>query len=79
MTPHKPNWGGRRQVSDFRTVIVPESLRMAIESALDAAIAACPCADADRTELYSQLLAYFDEHGVIPEFLIAPQAKSDAT
>lgn len=54
-----------------KLVIVPDSLRAAINARLDAAIAACPEAAADREALYGQLLAYFDEHGVIPDFTIA--------
>ena len=52
----------------MRTVIVPNELRDAINVKLDAAIAACPDAVKDRDALYHQLLAYFDEHGEIPEF-----------
>jgi hypothetical protein len=56
-------------------VIVPDSLRHAIDAKLDAAIAACPGAEKDRDALYSQLLAYFNEHGVVPDFTIAPPAR----
>jgi hypothetical protein len=49
-------------------VIVPDALAAAINVKLDAAIAACPDAEKDRDALYGQLLAYFDEHGTVPEF-----------
>ena len=49
-------------------VIVPNSLRDAIMERLDAEIAKHPGAEKDRDVLYSQLLGYFDEHGVIPDF-----------
>ena len=51
-----------------RMVIVPNSLRDAIMKKLDAEIAKHPDAEKDREVLYEQLLGYFDEHGVIPEF-----------
>jgi hypothetical protein len=49
-------------------VIVPNSLRDAINAKLDAAIAQAPDAEKDRDVLYGQLLAYFNEHGVVPDF-----------
>lgn len=57
----------------MRLVIVPNVLRDAIFAKLDAAIAACPEAAAERETLYEQLLAYYDEHGVIPEFTVTPK------
>ena len=51
-----------------KMVIVPNSLRDAINAKLDTAIAACPDAAKDRDALYSQLLDYFDEHGEVPDF-----------
>jgi hypothetical protein len=53
-------------------VIVPDSLRNAINAKLDAAIAEHPDAEKDREVLYSQLLGYFNEHGVIPDFTLLP-------
>lgn len=52
------------------TVIVPDSLRLAIEAKLDAAIAGVPDAAKDRDELYRQLVGFFHEHGYIPEFTL---------
>jgi hypothetical protein len=53
-------------------VIVPSSLRDAINAALDKALDGRPC-DADSREvLYDQLLCYFDEHGAIPDFTLTP-------
>ena len=51
-------------------VIVPDSLRDAINKKLDAALAECPDAEKDREHLYGQLLDYFNEHGVIPDFTL---------
>jgi len=51
-------------------VIVPNSLRNAIMEKLDAAIRQCPDAEKDRDVLYHQLLDYFNEHRVIPEFSV---------
>jgi hypothetical protein len=52
-------------------VIVPDSLRHAINAKLDASIAACPDAEKDRETLYGQLLDYFYENGVVPDFTLA--------
>ena len=52
----------------MQLVIVPDSLRNAINAKLDAAIAEVPDAAKDRDALYQMLLEYFDEHGVIPDF-----------
>lgn len=51
-------------------VIVPNSLRDAINAKLDAALAACPAAAPDRDLFYRQLLAYFNDHGVVPDFTL---------
>ena len=51
-------------------VIIPDSLRKAIMAKLDAAIAMEPAAEKDRDALYQQLLAYFNEHGTIPDFTL---------
>lgn len=53
-------------------VIVPDSLRHAINRKLDEAIAACPGAEVDRSVLYKEILAYFNEHGELPVFIIEP-------
>ena len=51
--------------------IVPNELRIALEVALDVALKdAPPGAAAERGILYKQLLSYWNEHGVIPEFKI---------
>ena len=52
-------------------VIVPDSLDAAIHAKLDAAFLVTPDAEQDREALYGMVLAYFDEHGVIPEFTLA--------
>ena len=57
--------------------IIPNELRNAINKKLDAAIKEVPEAEKDRGELYHQLLCYFDEHGIIPDFKLIK--KSDNT
>jgi hypothetical protein len=58
-------------MSDFRIVVVPDSLRLAIDAKLDSAIAAAPVGiEVDRDHLYQWMLAWFDEHGEIPDFSI---------
>lgn len=52
--------------------IVPDSLREAIMAKIDAEIAKHPDAEKDREHLYSQLLGYFNAHGVVPDFSLAP-------
>lgn len=52
-------------------MIVPNVLSAAINRALDSAIAKCPDAAPDRDLFYERLLAYFNEHGEIPEFSLA--------
>ena len=49
---------------------MPNALRDEIDAQLDAAIAECPEAAIEREALYEQLLAYYDEHGFVPEFSI---------
>lgn len=53
-------------------VIVPNSLSAEIYRRLDEEIAKAPDAAKDRETLYGQLLAYFNEHGVIPDFSLVP-------
>ena len=52
-------------------VIVPDSLREAINAKLDAAIKDHPDAEKDREHLFNQLLSFFDQHGYIPDFSLA--------
>ena len=50
-------------------VIVPNALRDEINAKLDAALAEFPeCKQQDRDQLFAELLAYYDDHGVIPDF-----------
>ncbi len=58
-------------------VVVPNKLRDKINAKLDAAFAECPEAEFEREGLYSQLLAYFDEHGVVPEFSLVKTGGGD--
>ena len=51
-------------------VIVPNSLRDAINAKLDEAFKTCPEAEKERESLYHRILEYFDEHGVIPDFTL---------
>lgn len=60
-----------------RLLIVPNSLRDAIHTKLDAAIGALPepdrpIAEKDREFLYGQLLDAFDKYGLIPDFDLTP-------
>jgi hypothetical protein len=49
-------------------MIVPNWLRDTINAKLDTAFLTCPEAEKDRDILYNQMLAYFDEHGEVPDF-----------
>lgn len=55
-----------------RTVIVTNALRDDIHRRIDAALAGRPCSADERESIYQQLLAYFDEHGVLPDFSLTP-------
>lgn len=61
----------------MRVRIIPNDLADAISAKLDAAIAECPDAAGDRDVLYNQLLDYFDEHGVVPDFSLQRNAKGN--
>lgn len=56
-------------------VIVPNELRDAINAKLDAAIRDYPESEKDRECLYRELLAFYDEHGYLPEFTIEKKVK----
>jgi hypothetical protein len=58
--------------------IVPDSLRDAINAALDKALDGRPCDADSRAVLYDQLLSHFDKHGVLPDFTLTPTEGSDA-
>jgi len=51
-------------------IIVPNELRDAINKKLDEAIVTCTekITTENREFFYRELLAYFDEHGIIPDF-----------
>lgn len=55
-------------------LIVPNYLADELNEKLDAEIAKHPAAEKDRETLFSQLLAYVNEHGVIPDFSLARNA-----
>ena len=55
-------------------VIVPDTLRNAIDAKLDESFKTCPEAKRDREYLFNELLEYFDKHGVIPGFSITSNA-----
>lgn len=59
-------------------VIVPDSLDRAITEKLDAAFVECPDAEKDREILHQQLLDYFYEHGVLPDFMLARKENAPA-
>lgn len=48
-------------------LIVPDSLRHAINAKLDAALADAPDAEKYRDMLYHELLWFFSDHGYLPE------------
>lgn len=49
-------------------VVVPDDLYDAIQAKLDDAFKDCPGATKDRDFLYHELLNYYNEHGIIPDF-----------
>ena len=58
----------------MQMLIIPNVLSDAINTKLDAAILKCPEAGKDRDKLYQQLLEYFDEYGIIPDFELEKKA-----
>lgn len=58
-------------------VIVPDYLAEKIYQLVDAEIAKCPVAAPDRELIYSNILGYFNEHGVIPDFSLKPNTQAD--
>lgn len=52
----------------MKIVIVPNSLRDEIYARIDKVLDGRLISDSDREIIYSLILAYFDEHGVIPDF-----------
>lgn len=54
--------------------VIPNYISDEIDRKLEAVIVKHPGAEKDRAELRSQLVAYFDEHGVVPEFDLCKSA-----
>jgi hypothetical protein len=54
-----------------RFVIVPNVISEEIYARIDAVLAEIPDAAPDRELFYQRLLAFFDEHGYVPEFSLA--------
>ncbi len=63
---------------DFRTVIVPNDLRDAINAKLEVQYALSPNARIDYDIHYAVLLAYFDKHGALPEFELRKAVRDEA-
>lgn len=51
-------------------VIIPNYVRNVIDAKLDNALASCPDAAINRERLFYQLLEYYYEQGVVPDFII---------
>jgi hypothetical protein len=56
-------------------IIVPNCISREIDQKLDAEIAKWPDAESSRDHLRNQLLAYFNEHGSVPDFSLEPKGK----
>ena len=52
-------------------VVVPNYILDEISKKLDAAIVEHPDAEKDRAALHSQLIAFVDEHGYVPDFTLS--------
>ena len=52
-------------------VILPNHIAAEIDRRLDEAIAECPGSEVERADLRAVLVGYFNEHGALPEFVIA--------
>lgn len=58
-------------------VIVPNFVSDTINAALDRKLALFPEAEKDRAHLYSQLIEYYNEHGVVPDFSITKKGSNE--
>ena len=54
-----------------RTVVLPNELRDEINALLDEQFLIYPDAEKDREVFFSMLLAFFDEHGYLPDFKLS--------
>jgi hypothetical protein len=52
----------------MRLVIVPNVLRDKINAAIDKELDGRPIEEAERQDVFDKLLAFWDEHGAIPDF-----------
>jgi len=52
--------------------LVPNHVHDAIHEAIDKKLEGRPMEAEERQSIYSQLLDYFDKHGVIPDFTLTP-------
>lgn len=52
----------------MRCVVVPNELRDALYAKVDKALESVPFLKSSREAIYQDLLAHYDQHGVIPEF-----------
>lgn len=56
-------------------IIVPNFIRDSINEKLNIAFKEVPDAAKDRDYFYEELLNYYDEHGIIPDFNLTPNEK----
>ena len=56
--------------------VVPNDLRDTIYAKVDAALEEAPEATPDREVFYDQLLSYFNQHGVVPDFTLVPREQN---
>ena len=61
----------------MRMVVVPNSLRDAIYAKIDPQLEKLPELKDQRENIYGELLAYYDEHGVIPDFELTAKAAAN--
>lgn len=59
-------------------VIVPNNLRDALYTKIDEQLVSHPGLIEQREEIYKDLLTYFDEHGVIPNFSLQEKKPPNA-
>lgn len=57
--------------------VLPNRIGDEIDRRLDAELAKVPAASKDRDALRSELVEYFAEHGVIPDFSLARKQSSN--
>lgn len=59
-------------------VVVPNELSDAIDKKITLALSGRSCSEKDREIIRNQLIGYYNEHGIIPDFDLSRQPRKEA-